>query len=48
MEARRQPAQLPPLQVGHRQGLLELLCVVQVAGAAKMTDAGVFWVREFH
>jgi len=40
VEARRQPAQLPSLQMGHREGILELLCVVQVAGAAKVIVGG--------
>jgi hypothetical protein len=28
--------------MGHREGVLELLCVVQAAGAAKMIDGGDF------
>jgi hypothetical protein len=37
VEARRQPAQLPPLQMGHREGVLELLRLVQIAGTAQVT-----------
>ncbi|MGH8168722.1 MAG: hypothetical protein ACREQ1_15890, partial [Woeseiaceae bacterium] len=39
VEARRQPAQLPPVQVGHREGVLEFLRLVQITGAAQVIEA---------
>jgi hypothetical protein len=36
LETRRRQAQLPFLQMGHREGILEFLRLVQRAGAAKV------------